>query len=607
METKWSVYAKRADFNAIAEKYHIDPVVARVIRNRDIIEDADIYQYLNGTMSDLHSPRLMADMDKGTYLMQKAIACGQKIRVIADYDVDGVMSGFVLTDGLRRLGANVSCKIPHRVKDGYGMNARLIEEAHEDGVQTIITCDNGISAFDAVALAKSYDMTVVVTDHHMIPYETAEDGTHTYHLVPADAVVDIHREDCNYPFKGLCGTAVAYKFLQALYERMEKTFDADEMYVPFVALATVCDIMDLTDENRIFVRHGLATIKQTNNIGMRALLRATELVDKEISAYHFGFILGPCINAMGRLGDANDSLALFFSEDSAEAYRMACRMVEQNTIRKAMTEEGTAQAIALVEERYDDDKILVVYMPRLHESLAGIVAGKLKEKYYRPAIVLTDAGEDTEEEGADTHLSEEKIAHVKGSGRSIEGYHLYDALQECSELLTKFGGHALAAGVSLRKQDVDALRSQLNAKLHADADVFTPVVQLDVAMPMSYISTKLIRDLERLEPFGKANEKPTFGQARLRIKSAEQFGSDGQYIRLQFMDEQGFTTEGVDFHAKEFLCNIKMWFNDEECDRMLKGLPNNVCLDVAYYPAINSYRGRNTLQVKPICYRKSQV
>lgn len=594
MEAIWSVYAKRADFKAIGEKFNIDQVVARVIRNRDIVEEADIEQYLNGTLANLHDPKQMADMELGVLLMQKAIQAKKHIRVIADYDVDGVMSGFVLTDGLRRLGANVSVRIPHRMRDGYGMNIRLIEEAYADGVEVIITCDNGIAAVDAITLAKSYGMTVIVTDHHTVPYELDENGNHTYNLVPADAVIDPQREDCTYPYKGLCGAGVAYKFLVALCECMQRELELAKLYIPFVAMATVCDIMDLTDENRIIVKHGLATIKQVDNLGMKALLRANDLMDKEIGTYHFGFILGPCVNAIGRLGDANDALALFMCEDSAQAAKMAREMVALNESRKAMTEDGVEEAIKLVEAQYMDDKVLVVYMPGLHESLAGIVAGKIKERFYRPTIVLTDAEQREGEE-----------VLVKGSGRSIEGYMLYDALHECRDVLVKFGGHALAAGVTLKREDVDKFRGLLNINQRMTEEDLTPKLQLDVPMPMYYISKKLIQDLNRLEPFGKGNEKPLFGQTNVRVKSACTFGSNGQYIRIYFMDENGFTIEGVDFNGKEFIDNIKMWFTEEECDKMLKGMPNAIRLDVAYYLDINSFRGRETLQVKPCLYRKS--
>ena len=594
MEAQWSVYAKRADFKAIGQKFNIDQVVARVIRNRDIVEDADIDTYLNGTLADLHAPEQMADMELGVLLMQKAIQTKKRIRVIADYDVDGVMSGYILTDGLRSLGADVSVRIPHRIRDGYGMNTRLIEEAHADGVEVIITCDNGIAAERAVTLAKDYGMTVIVTDHHTVPYELAVDGSHISNLVPADAVIDPQRADCKYPYKGLCGAGVAYKFLEALCKCMQVRLELENKYIPFVAMATVCDIMDLTDENRIIVKYGLETIKKVNNIGMKALLRANDLMDCALSAYHFGFVLGPCVNAVGRLGDANDALALFLCEDASEAAMRACEMVALNESRKAMTEMGVAEAIKLVEAQYREDKVLVIYMPQLHESLAGIVAGKVKEHFYRPTIVLTDAEQ-----------TEDNEALVKGSGRSIEGYMLYDALHECRDILVKFGGHALAAGVSLKQADVEKFRSLLNINQRMSEDDLTPKLMLDVPMPMYYISKKLLDDLKRLEPFGKGNEKPLFGQSNVCIKSANTFGSQGQYIRIHFMDENGFTMEGVDFHAKEFLDNIKLWFTEEECDRMLKGMPNNIRLDVAYYPDINSYRGRETLQVKPVLYRKT--
>lgn len=595
MEAKWSVYAKRADFKAIGAKFNIDQVVARVIRNRDIIEEEDISRYLHGTIDDLREPLQMADMELGVLLMQKAIGEKKHIRVIADYDVDGVMSGYVLTDGLRQLEADVSVRIPHRMRDGYGMNVRLIEEAYVDGVDVIITCDNGIAAADAIMLAKNYGMTVIVTDHHTVPYSLDEAGNHVDILVPADAVIDPHRDDCDYPYKGLCGAGVAYKFLEALYRRVQSEQGLAERYLPFVALATVCDIMDLTDENRIIVKYGLERIKKVNNIGMKALLRANNLMDCELSAYHFGFVLGPCINAVGRLGDAQDALALFLCDNEEEAAARSQEMVAQNEARKQMTEDGVAEALQLVEAHYRQDKVLVLYMPSLHESLAGIVAGKIKERYYRPTIVLTDA-----------KTMEGEVPLVKGSGRSIAGYMLYEALHECEDILIRFGGHALAAGVTLAQADIHKFRELLNINQTLTEDDLTPSVMIDVPMPMYYISKKLLADLKRLEPFGKGNEKPLFGQTGVRVKSASIFGSNGQYVRICFMDENGYTMEGIEFCGKEFLDNIKLWFTEEECDKMLKSMPNDICLDVVYYPEINSYRGHETLQIKPCMYRKSE-
>jgi len=589
MEAKWTVYGKRADFTSISNQFHIDQVIARVIRNRDIIGEEAIEKYLHGTLKDTYDGALMKDMDKGCQLIMDSINQGKMIRVIADYDVDGVMSGYILTDGLKALGANVTCEIPHRMKDGYGINERLINKAKDDGIDTIITCDNGIAAFDAIKLAKDYGMTVVVTDHHEIPYDVDEDGNRIPKIVPADAVIDIKREDCTYPFKGLCGAGVAYKFLQCLYRVMNVSWEDTNKYLEFLGLATVCDVMDLVDENRIFVKYGLKQMEKTKNLGFRALLAASELTYKELAPYHFGFVIGPCVNAVGRLGDAMDALALFTCEDEQMASQMASTMYGLNVKRKAMTEEGVERAFAIVRENYMDQNVLVIYIPGLHESLAGIVAGKVKEEFYRPTLVFTDA-------------SDESL--VKGSGRSIEGYHLYDALHEVDALLSKYGGHELAAGVSLEKDNLDELRIQLNAKEHMTEDVLTPMVRLDVAMPISYINEKLIGDLSVLEPFGKKNEKPLFGQSGLRVKRASLFGSANQYARFVFMDDQGFSIEAVDFNGNTIIENIKMWFGEEECAKMFKGVSNDVCLDVAYYPELNEYRGRKSIQIRPTIYRK---
>lgn len=590
MDYNWRMYAKRADFSAIGKKYNIDQVVARVITNRDVCGDAAIARYLYGSYEGCHDGRGMADMDKACRIMSEKIQQGKSIRIISDYDVDGVMSNYILYDGLVKAGARVTYEIPDRMLDGYGINERIIRAAYEDGVDTIITCDNGIAAFPAIELGKELGMTMVVTDHHDIPYEIEPDGGRSYRLVPADAIIDNKRVDCEYPFKGLCGAGVAYKFIRCLYACMGIEWQDEDRYIDMLAIATQCDVMELVDENRIYVKKGLSIIEHTKNIGLKELLTVNNLSDKEIKSYHLGFVIGPCINATGRLDSAKRGLALLLEENQTRARQLARELYELNASRKQMTETGVREGIELVEKHYLSDTVLVVYMPKLHESLAGIVAGKLREKYYKPVLVITDS-----EDGL-----------VKGSGRSIEGYHMFDALTECADLLVKYGGHELAAGFSLKKTDLDELRRQLNEKQRLTKELLTPILRIDVPMPVAYITEKLVGDLALLEPFGKGNEKPIFGQSGLRIKRADRIGREGQYLKLTFMDESGYTVQGIDFNAEIFISSIKMWFGETECDKMFKGISNAVVLDVAYYPDVNEYNGRKQLQIKPITYRKHE-
>ena len=581
------MFAKRADFKAIGEKFNIDQVIARVIRNRDIETYEDIDKYLNGTLDMVYEPALMKDMKKGCDIMAGKIHEKKSIRIISDYDVDGVMSNYILLDGLKCAGADVSYEIPDRIADGYGINERIIKQAYEDGIDTIITCDNGIAAISQIELAKSLGMTVIVTDHHEVPYEVDETGSRIYKIAPADAVIDIKREDCEYPFKGLCGAAVAYKFIRCLYNAMGLSWEDENRYIEMIAIATVCDVMELVDENRIYVKNGLRLIEATKNIGLRSLLEANELRGKELSAFHIGFVLGPCINAAGRLESAKTGLELLICDDEDKARTIATKLKTLNDKRKEMTEEGVSFAVRELEAN-NSDNVLVIYIPDMHESIAGIVAGRIRERYYKPVFVLTDSNEG-----------------VKGSGRSVEGYHMYDELNRVKDILDKFGGHELAAGLSLKKENIAELRRRLNENEHLTKEQLTPVVRIDVPMPVSYITIPLVEQLKLLEPFGKGNEKPLFAQAGLGIKRACVFGKESQYIRIYFQDKDGYTIEVVYFNGNMFQDCIKMWFSDEECDKMLKGLPNRISLDVAYYPDINEYGGRRTLQIKPVMYKKS--
>ncbi len=589
MEEKWTVYAKRADFNEIGKKYNIDPVVARVIRNRDIVGDEAIEKYLHGKMSDVHEPSLMKDMDKGCRIMSEKIEAGKKIRIVSDYDVDGIMSNYILYKGLLEAGADVSYEIPDRLTDGYGINRRIIDEANADGIDTIITCDNGIAAFEAIEAAKAYGMTVIVTDHHEVPFELDEEGNKKYKIVSADAVIDIKQEDCKYPFKEICGAGVSYKFIRNLYKIMGIDWPDEDKYIEMLGLATVCDIMSLKDENRIYVKRALEIIKDTKNIGLKALIKVNGLYGKELHAFDFGFVLGPCFNATGRLESAKVGLSLLLSDDEAYAVSEAEKIKEINAERKDMTEEGTKKAIEIVEEQSKDDTILVVYISKLHESLAGIVAGRIKEKYYRPTLVFTDGEGDI----------------LKGSGRSIEGYNMFEELNNVRDLFLKVGGHEMAAGFSIEKDKLEELRRKLNENQKLTEEDLCYKVRIDVAMPFSYISEELINQLNLLEPYGKDNPKALFAQPGLSVVRLKFMGKDNQYGRITFQDKDGFRIEAVDFHINSFLERIKMWFGEQECDRMVKGQPNNIRLNVAYHPELNDYNGKTSIQIRPDRYQKA--
>lgn len=583
------MHTKRADFNALGARFGISPVVARVMVNRGIDTEAAMEEYLHAGLEKTHDPALMKDVEKAALIMKEKIETGRKIRIISDYDVDGVMSNYVLYDGLRTAGADVSYEIPDRILDGYGVNERMISDAHDDGVDTIITCDNGIAAFPAIELAKSYGMTVIVTDHHEVPYETDESGERRYKIVPADAVVDIKQPDCLYPFKEICGAVVAYKFLRVLYKVMNIAWDDELKYIEFLAIATVCDVMSLTDENRIYVKEGLKLLQCTRNVGLRALMKCNSLEGKSLGAYHLGFVLGPCINATGRLKSAQEGLSLLLEKDEAAALDKAKKVVELNASRKQLTIEGTREALEQVEEELQGDNVLVVYLPKLHESLAGIVAGRVREAFYKPVLVVTDG-----ENGM-----------LKGSGRSIEGYHMFDALVEVSNLLDKFGGHELAAGFSLKAENLEGLRKSLNENEHLTAKELTPVKYIDVPMPTSYANIAICEQLEALAPFGKGNEKPLFGELRLNIRRISLFGSEGQYARVTYANEKGLTAEGVDFDAASLKEKLESWFDRETCEKALSGLPNDSRVDILYYPEINEFRGVKKVQIHAVDMRKS--
>lgn len=595
---KWVIMMKKADFQAIAGKYRISPIVARLIRNRDVINEEEIDGYLNGTLDDLHDGMQMKDMDKAVEVLSRKIREGAPIRVIGDYDIDGVNATYILQEGLSRLGAKVDTDIPDRVRDGYGLNQMLIDRALEDGIDTIITCDNGIAAAKEIAYGKERGLTIVVTDHHEVPYDlqdmrdSHEQGVSEledldsasnaaphmesvkkiWRLPPADAVVDPRREDCEYPFKELCGAAVAYKLVEALYKSVQHDVCDVTDLMENVAIATVGDIMDLVGENRIIVKHGLKMLKKTKNQGLKALMECTGVLPDTLSAYHIGFIIGPCINAGGRLDTAKRALELLNAKTRRDAVTLAGDLKALNDSRKEMTEKGVEQAIEQIEgSSVKEDKVLVVFLPDCHESVAGIIAGRIREKYYRPVFVLTRS-----EDG------------VKGSGRSIERYHMFEEMSKCQELFTKFGGHKMAAGLSLPEENVEQFRKRVNELASLTEEDLQPKVSIDMMLPISYISKKLIEELKVLEPHGKGNTKPLFVEKNLRVINPRVIGKNQNVLKFRVENEKGLQIEAI-------------YFGDvQDC---LRTMERSRKMAFTYYPTLNEYRGMQTLQMNVVNYR----
>lgn len=584
---RWVLLRKGADFEAIGKKYQISPRLACLIRNRDVIGEEAVDRYLNGTISDLYDGMLMKDMDKAIDILKEKILEDKKIRVIGDYDIDGVNATFILLEGLERLGADVDSDIPDRISDGYGLNRHLVERAYEAGVDTLITCDNGIAAADEIAYGKEMGMTVIVTDHHEVPFDE-QDGEKRYRIPPADAVMDPKQPDCLYPFKGLCGAAVAYKLMEALWESMGKdSADLDDL-IENVAIATIGDVMDLEDENRIFVKEGLQMLRRTKNSGLKALIECTGIDKNGLNSYHIGFVLGPCINASGRLDTAKRALELLRAGTQKEADILAGDLKALNDSRKDMTEEAVKQAEEQVETTtISKDKVLVVYLPDCHESLAGIVAGRIRENYYKPVFVLTDA-----EEG------------VKGSGRSIDGYHMYEELNKCKELLTKFGGHRLAAGLSLPKENVGKFREMLNKNCTLTEEEMKEKVTIDMEMPFGCVTEGLVKELELLEPFGKGNTKPVFAARDVTLLGARILGKNRNVLKLQVQDVNGCRIEAMLFHhADDFLGKLEEQYGKTEVEALLKGRGRQIRISMTYYPDINEYMGKKTPQIVVTHYR----
>ena len=584
---QWMVINKGADFKGIGNKFHIDPVTARIIRNREVIGDEEIHSFLAGTLQELPDVHLMQDLDLLVELLDQKINEKAKIRIIGDYDIDGVMSSYILYRALTRCGAQVDVAIPNRITDGYGLNRNLITEALECGVDTILTCDNGITAIEEIAYAKEAGMTVLVTDHHEIPFKDV-DGERIYMRSEADAIVNPHQKTCAFPYKDLCGAGVAWAVIVALYEKNNIEQKEAENLLEFVAFATVGDIMSLTGLNRILVREGLKRIHHTTNIGMRALISQCGLLPEQIDTYHFGFVLGPCINAAGRLDTARRALRLFISEKPEEAAEIAEELVVLNEERKEMTRQGVEEAKQLVEEGgYENDPVLILYLPDVHESIAGIIAGRIREYYYRPTFILTK-GEDG----------------VKGSGRSTEKYSMYEQMCKCSDLLTKFGGHPMAAGLSLPEENVEAFRKQMNENCPFRAEEMVQTIHIDVPMPVDYVTNALVEEFSILAPFGKDNPKPVFADRNLKISRMWIVGKNQNVLRMTLISKQGRPLSAIYFGDIEAMQTYLMeQYGTQEVDKAFHGRENSMQISIVYSPKLNTYKDSETLQFEIQYYR----
>ena len=578
---KWLLRNRKVDLKAMSEKYKISQLLCKLMVNRDIIDENIINSYINPVYKYLHSPKTMKDVVIAVDIIKRKIQENKKIRIIGDYDVDGIISVFILYTALKKCGANVDYEIPDRIKDGYGINENIVKVAYDEGVDTIITCDNGISAIDQIQYAKDLGLTVIVTDHHDVPF-IEKDGVRTFLSSQADAIINPKQIECEYKFKSICGAGVAFKLMEALYE--EIGMDKEECYklIEFVAIATVCDVVDLIDENRIFVKNGLEMLNNSKNIGINALKKACGLEDKEITAYHLGFVIGPCLNASGRLDSAKKGLELLLMEDDEEAKNLAKEIVDLNDARKNMTKEGVDRAINIIDSTdINNDKILVVYIPDIHESLAGIVAGRVKEKYNKPTIILTKS-----EEG------------VKGSARSIEEYNMFEGLLACKELLDKFGGHPMAAGLSLQEDKVDELRIALNNKCELTDEDLTRKIMIDSSLPLEYLNLHLIEELNVLEPFGKGNSKPVFGVRDSKITKAMLLGKDKNVLKLKLLTNNNITIDAMIFNDLEnFESKIIEKYGNEELDNLYNKSNNNIPMDFTFYPSINEWNGNKSIQI----------
>lgn len=582
MSERWFIKNKKLDYKKMSQRYGITELMCKLIVNRDITDDEIIKSYINPSLENLHDPRTMKDVEKAANILKDKIKNNEKIRIVGDYDVDGVISVYILYSALKICNADVDYEIPDRIKDGYGINTNILKLAKEDNIDTILTCDNGIAAIDAIKYAKDMGMTVIVTDHHDIPFVEDEDGNRTFISSEADAIINPKQSECGYKFKQLCGAGVAFKLMQVLYEELGISKEELYKFIEYLAIATVCDVVDLIDENRIFVKHGLEKINKTTNLGLNALREECEISDKTITVYHLGFIIGPCINASGRLDSAKKGLKLLLSENEKEATLLAKELVKLNEERKDMTMKGVEDAIEIVQSSgIINDKVFVIYLPHIHESLAGIIAGRIREKYNVPVMVLTKG-----EHGA------------KGSGRSIEEYDMFEELVKCKDLLDKFGGHPMAAGFSLPEDKIDEFRRRLNENTTLSDEDLLKKITIDTVLPLDSIDYEIIEDIGKLEPFGKANSKPLFGEKNVNIIKASVLGKNKNVLKLRMKTNHGRTMDAIYFgDIDEFENHIADKYSDEELQKLYDGAYNDVRLDMVFYPGINEYNGNVSIQI----------
>ena len=580
---RWRLYAKKADFAAISKAYGINQVTARIMRNRGVETKEEIESYLKGDLDYLSDPALMKDADKAASLLEAAIANNELIAISSDFDNDGIFSGLLLKEAIIELGGRAAIFTPNRVMEGYGVNSRIVEEANAKGASVLLTCDNGIAAFEAIEEAKKLGMTVIVTDHHEVPFEE-HDGKRTYLLPKADVIVDPKQEDCAYPFKSLCGTGVAYQLMTLLFHRMKRTMSRQEIFLQYTAIATVADVMELVGENRILVRKGLSYLNHTNHIGLRALMEVCGIAPEQVRAYHIGFILGPCFNAAGRLDTIVHALALLESKEYDQALTLAGELWAMNEERKELTRVGTERAVELIEHAtWKDEHVYLVYIKDCHESVAGIIAGRLRERYYRPVLVFTDASEE---------------GQIKASGRSIDDYDMFTELSAFRNLFLRFGGHKMAAGLTMEKKNLEILRDGLNARCTLTQTQLMPLVMIDAAMPLGYISEEVIADLEKLEPFGRANEKPLFAQQHLSVLRLSRIGKNRNVVKMSVMGPEGIIMDALYFGDTDvFFDFLEEEYGRDNVAAALRGMRNTIDIGVTYYPQINEFQGKRSLQI----------
>lgn len=580
---RWRLYAKKADFAAISKAYGINQVTARIMRNRGVETKEEIESYLKGDLDYLSDPALMKDADKAASLLEAAIANNELIAISSDFDNDGIFSGLLLKEAIIELGGRAAIFTPNRVMEGYGVNSRIVEEANAKGASVLLTCDNGIAAFEAIEEAKKLGMTVIVTDHHEVPFEE-HDGKKIYLLPKADAVVDPKQEDCAYPFKSLCGTGVAYQLMTLLFRRMKRTMSRQAIFLQYTAIATVADVMELVGENRILVRKGLSYLNHTNHIGLRALMEVCGISPEQVRAYHIGFILGPCFNAAGRLDTIVHALALLESKEYDQALALAGELWAMNEERKELTRVGTERAVELIEHAtWKDEHVYLVYIKDCHESVAGIIAGRLRERYYRPVLVFTDASEE---------------GQIKASGRSIDDYDMFTELSAFRNLFLRFGGHKMAAGLTMEKKNLEILRDGLNARCTLTQTQLMPLVMIDAAMPLGYISEEVIADLEKLEPFGRANEKPLFAQQHLSVLRLSRIGKNRNVVKMSVMGPEGIIMDALYFGDTDvFFDFLEEEYGRDNVAAALRGMRNTIDIGVTYYPQINEFQGKRSLQI----------